>query len=770
MFSARIAASLAMAALGFAVGGAPASRDQTLAPEAIAPLQKIAKELAKGGRAAELDEVLSIVRALGMSGQEFERFAPACRQDCAKVRKPAPTMPSTAKAIEKVATELAALLASKSDPDRRELARWILRLDGRVAAAHAALGEELVDGAWLDATGKVRRARRVMIAKAVERVRSLDVKIDIAPSRHAELSESRCKQPLVATCGRIEFHGVWPEQKLRRVVLETMQCAALISFLATDRCEVPPLPARSYVLFDDAIEFQHAVRRGVEKKRVDPLVLDLIGSMDAAIFGQDEFVTCQTFEGHCVSVLLGDLITKVGWKTAKNAVRFDDLECWPVAGVINWTTLALVGERLPVYVIEQSKEDRARDGRTTSLTEEQRRIRERMLLLSEAGLMGGRAWMQYLASRGEDPPLVGAFRDQIGKIQGDDLLKATFVVEMLSQDGPLLPMLSRLPQTTAADAAARAFTTVTGKPLSDFEREWREWLAPPNEGIAERIVVAAADDKLPADERQTLEALNALRVRAKSSDVAVDFDVGLSSACRKHASYLAQNPDQMDRWPDAHEEYPDHAGFDAEGAWAGTHAVIAPGVKDGRDALACWMATYFHRLPLLDPNLVRIGFACEKGCAILDCGSFVRPAERIVQEGEPPPPKDPRFWAVVWPPPGMNDVPTRCGAELPPPVVGVETSTLGYPITFQLDRNYFRSRTEVDLALHLGNADGALVPCHVTTPTAPTNPQLVPQYAWCLLPTGPLRSGASYTVTGAIRVIAADVAKFDVQWSFRCGK
>lgn len=744
------------------------SREPSFAPE-IASLEKVAADLAKAGRNAELDETLQILTELGMDSKAHDRLSATCRQDAAKVKKPAASAGAVGPSLEKVAKQLAARLGAMSDPERSNVARIVLRMDDRVGEAHAALGQEPTDGLWLDAAAKARRERENGIATALAKARLLDSSMTIEPSHHPEFAGIRCTQPLVAKWGRVEVHGVWPEAKLRRIVLAIARCSALINFLVTDRLEVPSFPARTFVLFDDAQEFQAAVRRGAKDGRVDPLVANMIESLDAAFFGTDEFVSYQPFEGHCESVLVGELILRVEWKTPRSSVTLKGRESWLAAGLINWSTLALLGERLPLYVVAENKESRSGSGRTSALSDEERIVRERMLRLSDAGISGGRTWLEYLARRGEDPPLSDSFRDQMGRIQGDDLLKSTFVVEMLTREGPLLPLFAQLPSSSTPEVATHDFEIVRKRPLADFERDWRAAFLPPVSGLVQRLTAPGVEARVPDAERQALDLLNAMRAKAGATDGPVEFDVAAADSCRRHARYLAQHPEQRDKWPDAHEEYPDRAGFDPRGAWAGAHSVVASGSKSSRDALAGWMATCYHRLPLLDPKLVRIGSACEEGCAVLDCLSFVKPAETWNAGSVTITTKDPLQWAVVWPAPRATDVPTHFAPEVPAPVPGVDPASLGFPVTFQLRHIHFFETHDNVLVLHLGGANGPAVDCYTSTPSAPSNPNAPTRYAWCLMPKAPLQSGATYTVTGKIHPSRFENA-FDVEWSFRCGK
>jgi uncharacterized protein YkwD len=758
----RIAAA---AVLAF-VPAATQSRDALLSAE-ITALERIATDLAKAGRGAEVDETLQVLTELGMDPKAHDKLATTCRQEAAKAKKAAALPAAAVPGLEKVAKDLAARLASLSDPERASLARLVLRLDDRVAVAHVALGQELVGGEWLDAAGKARHARKEVIDAAVEKARQLDLDIAVAPSHQPELAGGRGAAPLVATFGSEEFHGVWPEEKLRRVVRSTLRCSALIHFLATDRLEVPSFARKVYVLFDDAEEFQAAVRRGAKNGRVDPQIANVIEKLDAAYFGKDELATFQPYEGHCESVLLGDMMSHVEWKSGLETVDFLDLDPWIVAGLVNWSSLSLLGERLPVYVIGETKESRSGSGRTAALSAEEKILRERMLRLSEAGISGGRAWLEYLARRGEDPPLSGSFLDQIGRIQGDGLLKTTFVVEMLSREGPLLPLLFRLKKTSSVEAATRAFESARKQSLPDFEHDWRVAFLPALPGLVQRLGGGSPETRVPEADQQALDLLNSLRTRAGAKDGPIDLDAATSESCRKHARYLAQHREQRDKWPDAHEEYPDRAGFDPRGAWAGAHSVIASGVKSPRDAIHSWMATYFHRLPLLDPNLVRIGLGLEDGCAVLDCGSFVKPVgtgtkSRNIDS------KDPTLWGTAWPPPKGVDIPTRFAAEVPEPVPGVSSATLGFPVTFQLCEVGVETY-DIALVLHVGPSNGPAVDCYVSTPMAPTNPNMTPRLAWCLMPKTALQPGATYTVTGTVKGSTYD-RPYEIEWSFRCGK
>lgn len=103
-----------------------------------------------------------------------------------------------------------------------------------------------------------------------------------------------------------------------------------------------------------------------------------------------------------------------------------------------------------------------------------------------------------------------------------------------------------------------------------------------------------------------LRQINSVRAVAKLA--AVTLDETLSRGCQAHAEYLARNLEHPKaQGLGVHEEDPALPGATKEGAAAGTASVIAV-LPDPRDAVDGWIATLYHRIPLLDPRVKRIGF------------------------------------------------------------------------------------------------------------------------------------------------------------------
>ncbi|MEO6594037.1 MAG: CAP domain-containing protein, partial [Planctomycetota bacterium] len=365
---------------------------------------------------------------------------------------------------------------------------------------------------------------------------------------------------------------------------------------------------------------------------------------------------------------------------------------------------------------------------------------------------GSRMFLRYLAQHREDPPWAEALLPEFGMIQGENLLKATFVTEFLVEQGTLTAVTQKLRETKGGSAAER-FAKAVGASLPEFEERWRAWLVGLLPGLAQDLQPQVT--ALPRDAQSALDALTALRTRAFTAASAsleatapVLVDPELSRGCRAHAEYLVRHPEHAARWPDAHEENADHREWSAPGAWAGAHAVIAPGVKNGEAALTAWMGTFYHRLPLLDPGLIRIGFGQAGDVVVLDSGSMVAPRRES--------------WHVVWPPDGASGIPTRFVPELPNPVPGEDQSRFGYPITLQLGQRTDRGPAEAVMQLFEGRKNGQEVTCWFASPQAPSNPELAPRDCFCLIPKAPLRGRTNYTVV--VRLLRENK---EVVWSFR---
>ena len=86
----------------------------------------------------------------------------------------------------------------------------------------------------------------------------------------------------------------------------------------------------------------------------------------------------------------------------------------------------------------------------------------------------------------------------------------------------------------------------------------------------------------------------------------------LSKGCRQHARYLVRNIDKPAvQGLGMHEEDSSLPGATPEGRRAGRASVISR-EPDASSAVDGWMDTLFHRVPLLNPDLKTVGYACVR--------------------------------------------------------------------------------------------------------------------------------------------------------------
>jgi uncharacterized protein YkwD len=271
---------------------------------------------------------------------------------------------------------------------------------------------------------------------------------------------------------------------------------------------------------------------------------------------------------------------------------------------------------------------------------------------------------------------------------------------------------------------------------------------------------ATEDDGDESGERATamLERLNRVRRQAELPPVELDDD--LSRGCRLHAKYLALNA----RHPKvlgmgAHDEHADLPGFTPEGARAGKASDIAMGDQDPIDALEGWMATLYHRVPLLEPKLSKVGFGCARG----DKLGWVTVLD--VANGRD---KGLRPHPVFWPVDGQTDVPLEFppGGETPNPILDDKSGRAGYPITafFPHQSPLFKAQATLE------DAKGQRVECWFSSPDAPANPKIDKSFQGttiCLIPKEPLRPSGTYRVSLTGEQLGAAWRK---SWTFTTAK
>jgi len=238
-----------------------------------------------------------------------------------------------------------------------------------------------------------------------------------------------------------------------------------------------------------------------------------------------------------------------------------------------------------------------------------------------------------------------------------------------------------------------------------------------------------------------LERINAYRKLANLP--AVTLDPALSRLCQEHADYLLKNFDAAFAGQiNVHDEDPKLPGYSEAGRKAARASVVSQsrGAGDPLLGIDVWLASFYHRVPLLDPGLARIGIGFARQA---DGGCFV-----VVdtKSGKVRPKDD---WIVSYPVNKQRKVPcVFCLGfpELPNPLPeNGESKKAGHPITvsFFMDRLALTAVTAV-----LKDDDGNEIPIWLSTPEKPA----VKNYGKntiCLIPQAPLQPNTTYRVTVA---------------------
>jgi hypothetical protein len=709
------------------------------------PLQAAARALAKAGRRAEVAEVLGLLAAVKLPQDSLDKLKAACDADLVKPAKaPQPSISEAARQLKTAARSLEKSLAEADPVKRKTLAAALVAIDGESAEARKILGYERVNGQWLRPEERAARARRGAIVEALRNARRLDVEVEVSESKDPVLLAVFPQGGVCVKAKGFTLHTFWSAEKASRVVRETFRSLALSNFLRSGSLVVPSSVNSTWIHVDTPDRHQRAIDTARQVKYFDDFDLKYAKTVPLTSYFDSRGrigIVNDLVESHAEAYF----VTVLSGLMHKQACL--------AAGHLNYVCLSYLGTPIPRFSWYEDPSAAA----ATAVDDPSSAERQALLRLSKAGIAGCRAWMTYLAARHEDPPWSRSMVDELGKVAGQDLLKSTSVVEYLQELGTINRYIRDSDPDAIANRgkdASAVMTRVLNASFPEFEDRWRDWILSPKRGLLERLDDREEKAPLPKDALELLTELNAVRRVAIRSlpdgrEPSVSVDRDLSAGARLHSLYLAKNPHQAAAWPDAHEEYPDKEGFTTEGALAGTRGVIAPGSSSAKDAVDAWMGTFYHRLPLLDPGLQRVGWSMDMGFAVLDVASMVAPTEVPT--------------SVVWPHDGQRDVPTRFRPELPNPVPDADQSEWGYPVTLQVFApEAVKYGLDVQVRLHEGDVKGAEVDCHFSSPSKPTNPILAPENAFCLIPKAPLKPSTLYTA-----VATWPAGGKTLRWSFR---
>lgn len=219
--------------------------------------------------------------------------------------------------------------------------------------------------------------------------------------------------------------------------------------------------------------------------------------------------------------------------------------------------------------------------------------------------------------------------------------------------------------------------------------------------VAAATLFAANAAYADAPDAQVLGRVNAFRKAAGLGSVSLDAN--LSKGCMEHAEYMKKNKGtQAMEGLNAHTQRADLPGATAAGAACGKAADLFPGVTDLASAVDGWMAGIYHRRPMMDPALTKVGF----GYAKLDDGSYM--AALMFAKTK----TSASGWPVAYPASAQTDVPLEYGAEIPNPIPN--NGRGGYAVTLQFPP--FDKVTGVKATLTAGTS---AVPIYLSDPDHP---------------------------------------------------
>lgn len=273
------------------------------------------------------------------------------------------------------------------------------------------------------------------------------------------------------------------------------------------------------------------------------------------------------------------------------------------------------------------------------------------------------------------------------------------------------------------------------------------------------------------------------QIRREAGLDPLELDASLLYAARSHALYFADNVNRYGNLNlSVHNETPGWPGFTGVQPWDRAHYFGYPGnvaedmafAMSPFEAADTWLASVYHRLPLLDPGLVAMGLewagqgasllpvtVLELGDVLLSKGSLVA---RDVQSAV----------RIRYPQDQQTGVPLRFVAgEIPDPLSPFPGASYpaGYPITLQFPSLHVRQLQVERASLKAGNQE---VPFYLLAP----DPQKTdPVYtllgnAVALIPKAPLKPDTRYQVEiqGRYLTDSGQTQPFLERWSFRTAR
>ncbi|MCC6741953.1 MAG: hypothetical protein IT452_23235 [Planctomycetia bacterium] len=257
------------------------------------------------------------------------------------------------------------------------------------------------------------------------------------------------------------------------------------------------------------------------------------------------------------------------------------------------------------------------------------------------------------------------------------------------------------------------------------------------------------------DERKkAVDALNGYRKKCGLPPVV--FSATISAGAQRHAEYLVKNEGHPSTdGLGAHNEDPALPGYTPEGERAGKSSDIGQGPPV--PSMINMLGTFYHRIPLLHPDLKKVGIGwatkdgvADRGWCVIDCMSAVGKRDD----------KLPRL--VAYPAPGAKDVQRAFDDELPDPIPPGEDHENGEAITLSWFGAGKISGGEMEVRV-----DGAAIEGYFSTRDAPARGDHGNGNSLCFIPKDVLPPNAKVEVKAKTSV---DGKPLEKSWSFTTGE
>lgn len=428
-------------------------------------------------------------------------------------------------------------------------------------------------------------------------------------------------------------------------------------------------------------------------------------------------------------------------------------------------------------------------------------------------------WMRTVrdqAMSSQDWPLAQVPREKLARFRNDCRLKSWSMMTWMMAAYPdkWIEFFLALPDAdkkipTLEDVEA-VVVKVFGKSSEAIDAEWREW-ARGDSGVA--FGTGYGPPLLPErpskEELAAVDQINLVRKQLIGYTWPADgnmtegswlplaeceMDAESSLGCDLHARYVTRHPElEQDVNLKIHEEDPAHEDFTRRGQQAAAGNIITAhgprGPEFARDSVDGWIGTPYHRFPMLEHNIKRLGYAYvfdgDFSVGVLDMGSLEEPYDPAVA---------PKF--VCWPPHNLAGVPTSFPSREEPnpledqPEDQRDVTKCGYTISMQLQNEIALRLGDCTIQLFEARKSGKQpaknfcakgredhtawidrgkkeVDCFVHTPKVPLNKKRDMRDVLFLIPKQPLEANTHYQVRVMMQIGGADPLYFF--WEFTTG-